>query len=79
MTSEDNKGHIRSSENFKIIFLCDIFFVLTTNLLNTFQEFFIKSKYELKGYSRSYKTSIMPNSFEHSLLWADIDENLYEC
>ena len=34
--------------------------------------------YDLKGHPRLYKTTFMPNSFQHIRLWTDFDENLYE-
>ena len=33
-------------------------------------------KYDLKGHSRSYKTTLMPKSLQHNRLWTDFDENL---
>ena len=32
-------------------------------------------KYDLKGHSRSYKTTFKPKSFQHIRLWIDLDEN----
>ena len=33
-------------------------------------------KYDLKGHSRSYKTTFMPKSFWHIRLWTDFDMNV---
>ena len=47
------------------------------NIVKT--QIFHKVKYDLKGHPKSQMTTFMPKYFLHICLWADFDENLYEC